>query len=67
MVSLESSIQALPNHDSLILAFGGVFVLESFEAPPITENLYFRGNIDMAIYGYEKNGNDELIPKLSKK
>ena len=49
LVSLESSIQALPNHDSLILAFGGVFVLESFEAPPITENLYFRGNIDMGM------------------
>ena len=38
LVSLESSIWALQNDDSLILAFGGDFALESFEVPPITEN-----------------------------
>ena len=35
LVSLESSIPALQNDGSLILAFGGVFALESFEVPGI--------------------------------
>ena len=49
LASLESPIQALQNYGSLILAFGGVFSLESVEVPPINENLYFRGNIDMGM------------------
>ena len=40
--SLESPIQALQNDGSLILEFGGVFALESFEVPPITgENRFY--------------------------
>ena len=44
LVSLESSFQALYNDSTLILVFGGVFSLESFEMLPQSK-VHFLGNI----------------------